>query len=432
MRRLFNLLILLAALLPFSAFSSDIRNVASDSLLLRLKTAKDTARVDVYNQLSYEYRRSNSEFSLAYSDTAISLAKRINYLRGVGNGYINRGNYFKSTGDNVTARSCFIWAYVQHNNIGNKAGMASALNAFASLHFLQGNLSQALTFFIKSLTLSEEVNDRRGVAITLNNIGVINLEQKNFGKALEYYERAYHTFNEIKDYNSMADALINIGNIYHTQGILDESLKYYSFALDSKESVGDEKGKSSVLNNIGMVYSEKGDHNEALKYYHRSLSIDEKLNDKQSITISCNSIAGSYLNLKMYFAAKKYCERALELEKQQNDKIDMVNTYELLSEIEDALGNYKTALEYYKLHTVYRDSLYSEEARQKLEDIEAQYQAGKSENARLLRSIGKEVEASEENAINDGMTRNIIIVSLVLIAFVAGMYVVFFMIRKNK
>lgn len=404
----------------------------ADSLLLRLKTAKDTAKVDVYNQLSYEFRNSESELSLAYADTAIYYAKRIKYIRGIGNGYINRGNYFKVTGDNALAKSCFIWAYVQHNNIGNKKGLASALNAFASLHFLQGNLTQALSYFIRSLTISEEINDRRGVAITLNNIGVINLEQKNFSKALEYYERSYHTLKELGDHSSMADALINIGNIYHTQGILDESLKYYSFALDAKKSVGDEKGRSSVLNNIGMVYSEKGNYDAALQHYHQSLAIDEKLNDKQGITISCNSIAGLYFKLKMYFAAKKYCERALALEKQQNDRIDMVNTYELLYQVEDALENYKPALTYYKIFTQYRDSLYSEEARQRLEDIEAQYHAEKAENDRLIRTMGKESLMEEENTINRNMTRNIIIVTIVLVAFIVTVYAVFFVLRKNK
>lgn len=431
MNRLFKIIFFLLMLAGSINLRAQTKNT-SDSLFLKLKTSKDTVKVDVYNQLSYEFRNSNSEISLAYADTAIFHAKKIKYIRGIGNGYINRGNYFKITGDNAMAKSCYIWAYVQHNNIGNKKGVASALNAFAGLHFLQGNLSQALSYFIQSLTISEEIKDRRGVAITLNNIGVINLEQKNFSKALEYYERSYHTLKELGDYSSMADALINIGNIYHTQGILDESLKYYSYALEAKKSVADEKGRSSVLNNIGMVYSEKGNYDAALQHYHQSLTIDEKLNDKQGITISCNSIAGLYYKLKMYFAAKKYCERALQLEKQQNDKIDMVNTYDLLYKIEDALENYKPALEYYKMFTIYRDSLYSEEARQRLENIEAQYHAEKAENDRLIRTMGKESMVNDEDNINRDITRNIIIVTIVLVAFIVGVYVVFFVLRKNK
>jgi tetratricopeptide (TPR) repeat protein len=403
-----------------------------DSLQHIVRTSRDTSKVEAYNQLSYEFRNSDSEFSLVYADSAINYAKKIKYIKGIGGGYINKGNYYKITGDNANARACYIWAYVQHNNIGNKKGIASALNAFAGLHFLQGNLTQALTYFIKSLTLSEEIGDRRGVAITLNNIGVINLEQRNYSKALEYYERSYHTLKELGDYSSMADALINIGNIYHTQGILDESLKYYNHALEAKKSVGDEKGRSTVLNNIGLVYSEQGNIDAALKYYHQSLSIDERLKDIQSITISCHSISQLYYKTGMLFAAKKYSLRALELEKQQNDRIDMVNTYDLLSRIDDKLGNYKEALEYYKYYTAYRDSLYSEEQKQRLENIEAQYHAEKSENDRLIQTLGKTALIDEESIIENQITRNIIITALVLLGFLALVYLVFFVIRKNK
>lgn len=404
----------------------------ADSLRVLLRSARDTVRIDLYNQLSYEYRRSDSELSLAYADSAIEAAQKAEYVRGIGNGYTNKGNYYKSTGNNERARACYVWAYVQHERIGNSVGIASVLNALASLHFLQGNLSQALTLFIRSLNLSQEAGDRRGVAITLNNIGVINLEQKNYSKALEYYERAYHTFNELGDASSSADALLNIGNIYHTQGLFDESLKYYRHGLEAKTALGDERGRSSVFNSLGLISSEKGDHEQALRYFFQALAIDERLNDKQFITISCNSIAGEYYELQMYFAAKKYCERALELEKKQNDRIDMVNTYQLLYKIEDALGNYKTALEYYKLHSVYRDSLYSEEARQKLENIEAQYKAEKNENERLLNTLRQEEKVSMEDMISEGMSKNILIVSIVLGAFLLAVYIIFFVLRKNR
>lgn len=384
-----------------------------DSLMMALKSSRDTAVVDVYNELSNEYRNVDIEKALLYADTAITKARKLNYTRGLGYAYANRGNYFKNIGDNAQARACYVWAYVQHQKIGNKKGVAAALNSMASLHFLQGKLTKALSNFIQSLTISREANDRRGEAITLNNIGVINQEQKNYSKALEYFEQSYHTFKDINDKKSMADALNNIGNIYHILGINDDALKHYNEAMETYISLGDIKGEASAINNIGLVHFEEKDYKTALKYYHKSLSVDEQLNDKQSQTITCNNIAYCYLNLDMFFAAKKYATRALKSAQEQDDVIDMVNSYDLLAKLEDKLGNYKEALVYYKLHAAYNDSLYSEETRQKLENIEAQYEAEKAENERLLKALGKEKEIETTETQGFNISENVGLLSII-------------------
>lgn len=394
-------------LLGTMAFSQNV----IDSLILRIKHAKDTARVDVYNDIAYEYRNSDIEKTQFYADTAVMLAQKIDYTRGLGNAYINKGNYYKLIGESERARACYVWAYVQHQKIGNKQGISSTLNCIAGLHFLQGNLTKALTYFIQSLTISQEINDRRGEAITLNNIGVINLEQKNYGKALEYYERAFQTFKETNDKNNMADALNNMGNVYHTQGLSEEALRYYEMALEINNTIGNLKGQSSAINNMGLVNYENKDYKKALKYYHQSLSIDEKLNDKQAQTITCNNIAGCYYRLDMCFAAKKYALRSLQYAQEQQDKIDMMNSYDILARLEDKLGNYKEALVYYKSYNALSDSLYNEETRQQLENIEEKYAAEKAENERLIKALGKDqvAEVPIENISSGKGTQTLVI-----------------------
>ena len=397
----------------------------TDSLVQKIKTVKDTALVDLYNEISYQFRNADIEKSLQYADTALWLSKKINYTRGVGNSFVNRGNYFKITGNSTEAKNCYVWAYVQHQKIGNQKGISSTLNCIASLHFLEGDLTKALAYFIQSLNISQAIKDRRGEAITQNNIGVINLEQRNFSKALEYYEGAYNTFKEINDQHSMADALNNIGNVYHTQGLKNEALKYYNMAKELNEVLGNIKGVASVINNIGTIHYENKEYKQALKYYHNSLAIDEKLNDKQSRTISYNNIANCYHYLDMNFAAKKYAEQALKSALEQNDKIDLVNTYDILSKIEDKLGNYKEALVYVKNYNAYRDSLYSEESRQKLENIEAQYQAEKAENERLLQALEANQLSSSDDAKAIFTPLNwSILIGVVLLAAIILFYVV--------
>lgn len=430
MKKYFKLLVL------FVAFLASIQNKAAtvtDSLLALTKTAKDTVLLDVLNQLAYEYRNIDIEQSLVYADSAINLSKKYNNIKTLGTAYVNKGNYYRTTGALDKAKACFVWAYIQHNNIGYLKGVSAAINGIASLEFAKGNLPVALSYFIQSLTISEKISDWRGVAMTLNNIGVINEEQGNHSKSLEYYERAYHTFKEIGDENNMSDALNNMGNIYNTQGIVDEALKYYNQALDINIKIGDLKDESVVTNNIGIIYFEDKQYKTALKYHLKSLNIDEQLKDQQAIAIASCNIANCYYYLQMYFAARKYAERALQITREQNYKLDIVTSLDLLFKINDAIGDYKTALAYYKEYNLYSDSLYNEGQKQKLEDIEKQYEAERLENERLLKSLGKDNSISNANneQVQQDMKDHVLVIAIVLVAFVIGIYLIYFVARKR-
>lgn len=403
-----------------------------DSLLAITQTAKDTLLADALSQLAYEYKNIDIERVLIYADSSIALSNKLNYTKGVANAYINKGYYYKITGNHSQAKACYVWAYILHTNIGNKKGVSAALNSIASLAYLKGNIRVALTYFIQSLTLSEEIDDKKGIGMTLNNIGVINLEQGNSAKALEYYEKAYHAFRELGDDNNMADALNNIGNIYNANGNSDEALIYYKQALEINTKIGDLKDESVIINNIGTIHSERSQYKEALSCYLKSLGIDEKLKDQQALSVTCNNISNCYFHMNMLYAAKKYAERALEISLNQQYKSDIVTSLNMLHKITDALGDYKQSLAFYRLYTVYSDSLFNQETKEQLEAIEEQYHAQKMENERLLKTLEtKTTLKPSKTVIQKEMKENIQVVALVLIAFIVVVYLVFFIAKNN-
>jgi len=429
MRLTIKLFVTVTMLFLLNRAKADSDGMVVDSLKYLLKTAKAEVKVDLYNQLSYEFRNINLERALNYADSAIWLAQKINYVVGSGNGYMNRGNYFKMTGNTNEAHGCYIWGYIQHKKVNNLKGISSAYNSLGGLNYMMGNFSRALGFFIRSLALSEQINDKQGVARTLNNIGVINLELKNYSRALEYYERAYHALKAINDENNMADALSNIGNVYHLQGLADEALRFYEQAYEANLKLGDLRDQSSAITNIGLVYFEKKEYKKALSYYIKSLRIDEQIGDQQAITTSCNNIANTYFHMGMFYAARQYALRSVAMAKARNFYIEIPISFDLLYKIEDKLGNYKEALEYYKLYAAYNDSLYNQEIQQKLETIEQQYEAEKTENERLINNIGKENKEAKKTTLQ---TRYLQTVTLVLLSFIGVVYLVFFVVKRNK
>lgn len=425
-----NLTLLLFIFTACFAFAQT--KTVTDSLINLLKTAKDTSRVNVYNQLSFEYRNADMKKTQEYAQLAINEATRLSYFKGLGNGYLNRGNYLKNLGNYEEALASYRWALIQHQQAGNKTGIASVLNSMANVYYLDGHFSKSLFYYLQSLKLSEELHDKRGEARTLNNIGVINLEQRNYSKALTYYEKAYNILTEIGDENGVADCLNNMGNIYHSQGMTDEAVKHYKNALEINKKLGDIKDESAALNNIGLVFYESGDSKHALDYYHQSLALDEKLEDRHAITISSGNIANCYITLEMFHAAKKYADRSLELAKTSNYRIDIVSAYEMLYKIADGLGNYKEALEHYKMYNLYSDSLFNEETRNKIAAMEQEYELKKEQEAKQMHQMISSVEEERSNVKDREIKKYVLITGLVLGLFVAVVYVVFFVIRKNS
>lgn len=424
-----NLLILLLCSFQLSAQN----RLMVDSLYHLLKVEKnDTQKVNIYNQLAWEYRNSDIHLTDSFSTLAIERAERTRYCRGVGSGYINRSFVYRNAGKYDEAIKANRWALVQFVECGYKPGFSSVYNNIAGIHFIMSNHSTAQFYYFQALKIAEQLGDDRGIARCLNNIGVVDMEQKNYEKALVYYNRCYSILERLGDENGMADCLNNIGNIYQIRDNYELAIANYDRCAGINKRLGDKKDVSSALHNIGLVYYDKGDYKQALNYYHQSLLIDEALGDIAAIIISHGNIADCYIGMKMYHAAIKYAQESLTMALAFNMKTDIMNAYESLYRIEEANENYKNALEYHEKYKQYSDTLYNAEANKKVDVLEEQYLKEKQEKQVILQNKEAEINLMRIQEKEHAVTQYIFIIGLVLIVFVAFIYIVFFLMRKPK
>jgi tetratricopeptide (TPR) repeat protein len=408
--------------------------LAVDSLfrLLKAEKSNDTAMINVYNQIAWEYRNSEIQLTDSFANIAIRLAEKIGYHKGIGNGYINKSFVYRNSGQYEEALKANRWALVQFVQCNYLPGYSSVYNNIAGIHFIQSNNSIAQFYYFQSLKISEQMGDEKGMARTLNNIGVVNMEQKHYDKSLLYYNRCYGIMERLGDENGMADCLNNIGSIYQIRDNFELAIANYKRSADINGKLGDKKDESSALHNIGLVYFDKKDYKQALDYYHQSLIIDEKLGDIAAIIVSHGNIADCYNKMKMYHAALKYAKESLAMADAFNMKGDLMNAYKYLYEIEEANKNYKQALDYFAKYKMYSDSLYSSETSDKVNGLEEQYLKEKNEKRQILQSKEAEIKLIKTQEKEHAVTQYIFIIGLVLIIFVSFIYIVFFLMRKPK
>lgn len=288
-----------ALLLPFYAQKNPI-----DSLKNLLKTLREnTDKVNILYQLSEE---SNDDRDvLNYASQSMQLAEKLNYKKGIADASNNVGYAYMNLGDIPKALEYYHRSLKIQEELSvqetdstavreSKIGIANSLNNIAYVYDNQGDITMALEYFHKSLTIREEIKDKAGTAQSLNNIGVVYNKKGDVPNSLECFQKSLSLHEELKDKNGIGGALSNIGTIYHKAGDISKALEYYQKSLAIRETINDKAGIANTLINIGGIFFIQKNYSKAEKYFIRSLQLAKEIGFPASIRNASNQLSNIY------------------------------------------------------------------------------------------------------------------------------------------
>ncbi len=368
-----------------------------DSLTTVLKTSKeDTNKVITLNILSYELSQ-EGEYNPAekYADSALKLSQKINYKRGEATSYNNIGISFDYHGDYPKALENYFSSLKITKELGDKVGTAMAYNNIGLIFWFQGNYSEALKYHFASLKIAEELGNKFGIAMIHNNIGNIYINQHNYAGALNHFLIALKIREEIGDRKGLAASYNGIGNAYDGQNKNAEALKNFSAALKLNKEIGDREGIAGIYTNIGDIYKDQGNYEDALKSELSALKIFEEIGYNEGIAVAYSNLGSLYTKLAKTSEAKKCLEKGLYLSKAIGARKGIIDSYFGLAELDSMAGNYKQSLEYYKLYTIYKDSMLNETSSEQTAEMQTKYETEKKDNEILLLNKDKEIQNKE-------------------------------------
>jgi tetratricopeptide (TPR) repeat protein len=356
-------------LLPHIAFFLFLCNASPahasklDSLLLLLHADKmDSQRVDHYNDAAKMlWKTGKYDVGRSYVDSAMSLAEKLHYKKGIASAWYNSGLLFQN----------------------------------------QGNYPEALKNYFASLTIREKLGDKQGIANSYNTIGVIFWYEKNYEESLRNLDLSLKLKKEIGDETGLSTCYNNLGNVYSDQLKFDKALENYQLALAIKQKGSDKFGIANSYNNIGTVHLKLNEFADALFYLDRSLKLREELGDSYGIT-ACNiNIGNGYVQLKEFAKAKQCFSRSLGLSLKAGNRDGIRGSYEGLSALDTMTGDFRSAAIHYKLYILYRDSLLNEENTKKTVQAQLQYGFDKKSAADSTRNaeLVKQEELKHEQEI---------------------------------
>ncbi|CAN5814972.1 hypothetical protein BH10BAC2_BH10BAC2_26450 [soil metagenome] len=405
----------------------------TDSLtdLLKQHPQEDTARLNLMISLANTYADTDADKGIITAGDAILLAKKIdapqlgkaffakalNYMNndeyrmvlqtldlaipafiaakdsmGLGRAYFGKGlAYF-----NISAHDSAIQqqqkALAIYTALGEQKRMANALNSIGANYRNLSNYPKAIDYFLEALAKYETTGSTGETAMMLSNIGMVYKDIEDYNNALEYYEKALKTYKLLDDKQGLSKTLTNLGIAYDGLKNSDKALDYFQQALKISEALNWKIEISANLAEIGMIYEGRKDYETALPYFKKALAIVTELGNKRSIAVINNHIGAVLFHCSntllekegikpadRYAKALEHQFTGLTLAKEIGMLTETSSSLNLISEVYEAKGDYKKALEYHKEFVTLRDSIFSEKNTTEIARKGVQYDFEKKE-----------------------------------------------------
>ena len=254
-----------------------------DSLLRLLPAAKeDTAKVQLYLDIGYQYELNDPETAISYYQKARELGEKLSYTRGL------------------------IRYFAQYSTIFEN----------------RGQLDSSLILGKEGLALSYQLNDKREIGKSEANLGITYVHLAVYDSAVYHFETAVRYFEQEGDSRMMARVYDLLQITYSRMRQHNKALQYGKKALPVLRELGDQEYLGAALVNIGNIYSRLQQLDEALPYYLEALPIAREHNFKD-IEQACNQNIGNYYQQRMELdRMKPYTDRALALGRELKRPLD--------------------------------------------------------------------------------------------------------------
>lgn len=408
--RVVRLLLFLLSV-PFAVFGQG----KEDSLKSILqKTATDSDRVDLMVQLSAVYMSSNLVTAQGYAIDAIRVSEKVNYKKGIADGYRYLGNSQYNQSQYKEAVDSWLKSLAYYDSIGDKSKMANVYSNLGAVYESQSSDDKALEYNLKSRKLAEEINDTSRLAFALTNIGAIyGKNQNTFSKALQFDSLALVFASSIQNQNLVGTLAANMGEIYYKQN--KDSLALEKYRIAEKAWDGTEN-LPYVLLNIGLVYARGGNYTLAETYQDKALHIAQSLDLKRDMASALLSLGQTKQKQHQHNLAIPLFEKALAISLEIGVMEERRDAYKGLSESYSITGDFKNAYKYQELLTSIRDSLYNIDFDQKLSGQLFDYELEKKQSQISL--LNKDKEIAEQLEKRQRFAKNASLVGLSLVVII--------------
>lgn len=447
-----------------------------DSLLQVLSEYKsmDTVRIKLYNDIAYIYGDINPVTGQTYIDSSIVLARQLKDQTKEMEALNINGNLLMRQGKDSIAKETYQKVLEYHIQKGNKKSIGILYNNLGLISYNTNDYSKAIEYHLEASHIFQELGLDFYLQHTLNNTGVDYLALSDYPKALEYFHKAskyikeqrsygygniltniglvhknlneieeailvnkqaIEIFREIGNYYGLANSISNLANCYELQGKAAEAMELHQEALSINMEINNPRKIASDLSNLGILHKGQNDYEKALEYFVAADSLYRTLEDNLNLSLVLSEqVETKILQARTRNSDYDYgqllpsIKQSVDLANKSGSFLRLLSSWLVMSEVKEAMGDSKGALEAYKMHVIYKDSIFNEENEKAILRQKIGYEFDKKE-ALLTAEYELEKSLLTVKAKEARLVRNTIIIAFIILSAIA--FVIWNLSRKK-
>jgi predicted ATPase/class 3 adenylate cyclase len=276
-----------------------------------------------------------SEFPQAteFLTQGLAVWRELGDKRGIAEALNNLAVGATQSGDRVRARVLVAESLALFRELSDKRGTAHALNNLAEILRGDGDLPGARALFEESVPLFEAIEERRGLSHALDNLGGILTAQGDYGPAEALYSRSRRRAEELGDNHAVATALRSLGGVAHHRGDHERARSCYEDSVARFREMGDGFCLAKSLIGYALTSHEMGDHEQARVLGDQGLALLREAGAKGELAPRLGQLGAAALAHGDVARAARFFEQSLALYSETHDQQGIATSREGLARV---------------------------------------------------------------------------------------------------
>ncbi len=276
-----------------------------------------------------------SEFPQAteFLTQGLAVWRELGDKRGIAEALNNLAVGATQSGDRVRARVLVAESLALFRELSDKRGTAHALNNLAEILRGDGDLPGARALFEESVPLFEAIEERRGLSHALDNLGGILTAQGDYGPAEALYSRSRRLAEELGDTHAVATALRSLGGVAHHRGDHERARSCYEDSVARFREMGDGFCLAKSLIGYALTSHEMGDHEQARVLGDQGLALLREAGAKGELAPRLGQLGAAALAHGDVARAARFFEQSLALYSETHDQQGIATSREGLARV---------------------------------------------------------------------------------------------------
>jgi signal transduction histidine kinase/DNA-binding response OmpR family regulator len=229
--------------------------------------------------------------------------------------------------------------------------------------------------------------------------------------AISYYRKAVAYYEIIGDGEQIASIYGNMASAFNLMGLTDSSLFYYQKALKEVIDTDLTDVIIGLYHGIGNAKESMESYDDAYYYYRRALDLSMSVKRDDLLGFSYQYLGYYYLLKENYDSAIFYGEMADQIATKKGIYLLKYNSYDLMSQVYDQMGEHEKAYDYLKLLKSQDDSLFTIKKSRQINIMMKNYESEKNQREMLAKDL--ELARYRSSLQEEQSLRTIMIVALV-------------------